>query len=217
MSDSSRTKIGLFLLFVSILLVAAFLLGKTNEQAINNDSFADDKTSNKLAEISSSGNTAKFVVSASSTPIIRQQGTVKGINSDVKFEKDFETSLKIQEVPDVWFEYGDENNKGVKVEIPVKVKELIKKRWFNTLQYSYQNQNTNDREIKFNINRNLINDAAVYASKIEDLQIITPLEKRKISREESVQLMRLTANLAIERYKELQRMAAQINSPKISE
>jgi nuclear transport factor 2 (NTF2) superfamily protein len=218
MENSSRVKIGFLLLFICVLLGFALLLRKSpnlNETGVA--AFIESADSAQINSNPGSKNSNKAMLVVKPTPFIRQQGKVKGENSIVKFEKDLNTSLTIQNVPSIWLEYTDERNQIKTVKIPEKIQDFIEKRWFRTLQYSYQNQLTSNREIKANIYKNYINDAAVFATAIDDFEIITPLEKRKISQEEAFAIINLTAKLAVERYEELQKMASQLKAQKISE
>lgn len=215
MNISSRSKFGLILLFISIFFSFALFLKKTSDSKDELISTTKNESSDPIVDKSNYENLNKAFVSIAPTPIANQQGRVKGKTSPVKFEKDLETSLKIQQVPTLWLEYTNENNQLIKVEPPEKAQEFIRKRWFRTLQYSYQNQSTNNREAQLDINKNYLNDTAVYATTIADFEVITPLEKRNISREEAFQMMKIVAELAIDRYKELQNISLQINSQKI--
>ncbi|HMS40148.1 MAG TPA: hypothetical protein PKE69_07985 [Pyrinomonadaceae bacterium] len=185
---------------ISILLSFALLLQKPTEP--------------KESRIVSSFEGKNSAATISYALFTKQQVKVKGENFPVKFERDLETSLEIQEIPIIWLEYTDEKNQTTKVEIPKKAQEFIKKRWLNTLRYSYQNQSTNDRETKVNIQENYLNDAAVYATTIVDFEIVTPFGKRNISQEEAFEIMRIVAGLAINRYEELQNMSLQVNLQK---
>jgi hypothetical protein len=151
------------------------------------------------------------------TPFIKQQGKVKGENSPVKFAIDFETSLRIQELPKIWLEFTDEDNQQIIVDVPKQAEEIIQKRWIGTFEYSYKNQSTNDRDEKIEIWMHYANDAVVFAQKLQKFKIKTPLEKRNISLEEGFAIMKVVAEFSVERYEELQKMASQANQQKISE
>lgn len=216
MCDSLRIKAGSIFLFFAIFLSLVLLFQKSDElQEEKPSSISQNEESKQLFTKSDSADLPKGIVTTAPTPIINQQGKVKGEISQVNFENDLETSLKIQQTPTIWLEYINENNKVEKVEIPKKVQSFIEKRWLRTLQYSYQNQSTDDWETKISINKNYINDAAVYATSIANFEIVTPLEKRNISREEAFEMMRIVAKLAIDRCKELQNMSAVVNTQKI--
>lgn len=220
MKDTLQLKFGIILFVFSGLLMILLFDSKKNDFARQTSEQKHSKSNferKELVNIEESDNSPRFEILAEPASFIERQGKVKGINSIVKFEKDLETSLKIQEIPNLWLEYTNENNEIVKVEFPAKAKELIKKRWQNTLSYSHQNQNTDEREIKIEINANYINDAAVLATAIENFSIITPSEKRNISRKEAFDIVNLTARLAIERYKELKNIGSQINPQKVIE
>jgi hypothetical protein len=213
-----KIKTGSILLFVSIFLVFVFLLKKSDDKPSVETALSKTGTLDKTfvdLDLNIEAHKVRAVVEP--TSLIKQQGKINGINPPVKFEKDLETSLKIQKIPDIWLEYIDDKNQIIKVELPEKAMEFIKKRWLGTLQYSFQNQSTDESEIKFNINKNYINDAAVYATKIDDFEITTPLEKRNISTEEAFAIVNLTAKLAIQRYEELKNMAAHVKPQKIGE
>lgn len=145
--------------------------------------------------------------------LTKRQWTIKGKNAPVTFEKDLETSLKIQKTPRVWLAFIDENRQTVAVDISTKAAEFIEKRWTKTLEYSYKNYSAADRETKIEINKNYLNDTAVFAQKLE---IATSSETRKISLDEGLEIMNLVAVLAIGRYEELRNMASQVNSQKIT-
>jgi hypothetical protein len=136
-------------------------------------------------------------------PIIKQEGNVQGQTSILKFEKDLETSLKIQEVPDLWLEYTDENGYVVKVVLPRKAKDSLRQRWQNTLKYTDQNLSADDRDVKIDIQKSYLNDTAVRAVELEQIEISTPAEKRKISEKEAFELVAHMAKYAIDRYMEL--------------
>jgi hypothetical protein len=219
MKDSLKTKIGIFLLFLSI--ISAFLLSlgiHAGSEYIQPDNLAEAEELQLLNESPKVEAKIREQIIGDTisepTPFIKQQGKVKGENSVVKFEKDLETSLKIQEAPKIWLEYADENSKVVAVDIPLKVQSFIEKRWINTFKYSYQNQMADKRETKVDIYKNYLNDSAVFATTIDDFEITTPQEKRKISREEAFAIIHLTAEFAVERYKELERTASQLESRK---
>ncbi len=201
MKDSFRFKFGAILFLGCLLLSFALLLQKTDE-------------SQKTKNVSSFETNSVVDSNLLSSSFTKNQVKIKGENLPVKFERDLETSLEIQELPKIWFELTDETNQVVKVEVPKNAQEFIKKRWLNTLKYSFQNQSTNDRETKINIQENYLNDATVYATTIDDFDIITPFEKRKISQEEAFEIMRVVAGLAINRYEELQNMSLQVNLQK---
>lgn len=206
MRYSSRVKIGSILLSVSIILAFALFLRKTVTLHQTKDiSFAEVETANK------SGNLTLSSLSSEHT------GKVKGRNPLVKFESDLENSLRIQKIPKIWLEYKYKNNQIIKVEIPEKVQQIIEKRWTGTLQYCYLKNLISDRNNWLNIEEKYINDAAVYATTIDEFEIVIVAEKRKISLDEAFAIVHLTAKLAIERYKELQNMASETNPQKFDE
>lgn len=220
MNSTLQLKLGFALLLVSIFLTVIFMGLKNQDSGKSATIFQESSKTTEIEkkqnlELKSDLPIAVAVVKP--TPFIIQQGKATGKNSTIKFEKDLETSLKIQNIPEIWIEYLNENNESDKVELPAKAKEFINKRWLNTLNYSLQTQKANDYKTKVNINENYLNDAAVFATKIDDFPIKTSLGKRNISTEEAFDLMSLTASLAIERYLELQKMAAQINSTRITD
>lgn len=217
MRKNSRIILGLILLFISVFLsfyLALYRTGSSDKSIERKPDSASEKqiSASRMPENSNTGNAV-----LAPPPFIKQQGKVKGLNSFVKFEKDFETSLKIQETPKIWLEFVDENNQVKIVELPKQAQEILQKRWTKTLAYSHQNVSTNDRETKFSIQKNYINDAAVFATKIDDFEIMTPLEKRKISLDEAFAMVHLTAEFAIQRYHELRNMNSQVNPQKISQ
>jgi hypothetical protein len=210
----SRVKIGSIFFFSAIVLSFTFVLKKpdTTTQTQNNSSFKFENSDNTISE-----NSNKLAVSVAPASFVIQQGTVKGENSPVKFDSDLETSLKIQEIPLIRLEYANESRQIMKVELPAKVQKIVAIRWLKTLQYCYLKQRATDYESEVNIEESYINDAAVYATTIDDFEITTPLEKRKFSQKEAFAIIHLTANLAIERYEELQNMTSQTNPRKIDE
>lgn len=145
------------------------------------------------------------------------RGKVNGEISAVKFKKNLQASLITQDTPKIWLEFTNEKNETQKVELPKQILEIIKKRWQRTLYYSDQHLSASDREEKIAINKNYLNDAAVFATAIDDFQITTPFEKRKISTDESFAIVSLTADFAIERYKQLKNIDSQIKPQKISQ
>lgn len=219
MKDSLKTKIGIILFSLSI--VSAFLLNSRLSEESNYTQPEDLPESKKLQLTNKSPNVEaenqQRIMSGTTleaAPTAKQQGKAKGENSVIKFEKDLETALKIQETPKIYLEYTDENNIIVAAALSPKVQSLIEKRFHNTLEYSYQNQIAGSREAKTRVYENYLNDAAVFATKIDDFEIATPQGKRKISRKEAFAIMHLTAELAIQRYTELRRMAMQLESRK---
>ena len=222
MNKPLLTKLGLSLFFISLLFGFILILQKTEKSSeVKPDLNSSVKKENFQVSVESAkvGEEMSRIVgvAAEPTPFIKQQGKVRGENSIIKFEKDLETSLKLQKLPKIWLEFIDENNQVKIVRIPKQAEEILQKRWVRTLDYSYKNLSANDSETKFSILKSYYNDAAVFAKKIDTFEITTPLEKRKISEEEAFAMVHLTAKFAIERCKELQNMALQTNPLKISE
>jgi len=149
------------------------------------------------------------------TPTLKQQAKVKGLNSPVKFERDLETSLKMQELPEIWFEYTDDDGEIIKLEIGKKAKEYILSGWNHSLESCLKNASAIDYDTRLEIQGSYINNAAINGQALGELRIETPFEKRKISEDEAFAVVALVAGLAIERYQELEKMAAQTNSREI--
>jgi hypothetical protein len=214
MNENSKFKLGIMLWLIALVLSFAVSLYKTEN---SNTTELDSAPANQVTTSPSPENLNELKVVLAPTPFIKQQGKVKGESSPVKFEKDFETSLKIQELPKIWLEFTDADNQTIIVDIPKQAEEFIQKRWITTFEHSYKNQSTSDRSIKLEINRDYLTDAVVFAQKLQKFEIKTPLEKRNISLEEGFEIMKVVAKLSIERYEELQKMASQVNPQKISE
>ncbi len=204
-------KIALTLLAVSLCIAAHFYYSASSTKT--DSALTEPGAADQLPEPSKRN---EMVLGASVPPqVVKHEGKVNGRISDIKFQSDLETSIKTQEAPELWLEYADKNGGEVTLKLPRKANDILRRRWQRTLELSLKNVSASDREAKLDIKKNYLNDAAVMAVQLQEIQISTSLEKRKISEDESFALVHRMAKYAVERFTELNAMSEQVIVQKI--
>ncbi|MEP7076193.1 MAG: hypothetical protein ABI878_10300 [Acidobacteriota bacterium] len=111
--------------------------------------------------------------------------------------------MERQPSPDLWIEISGEEGQPVRVDLGKDAKLALERRWQTTL-VSCQNRNeSGNYDSRIAADKDYANAAAIAIQHLTQIDLISRDGKRKITSEEAGQLTALTAQFAIERFREL--------------
>ena len=130
-------------------------------------------------------------------------------NSPIIFQKDLETSIRTQKPPSIELEYVSADRSRVGLTLSRETKVEVERLWQSTLENSLANMRVTDHASAVEVQKNYLNDTAIFISELQSTTIATPDGNRLLDRETTA-TARVINELAIRRFNELWEMSQDI-------
>lgn len=139
------------------------------------------------------------------------EGSVQAENAAIRFENNLDTSISKQDLPKIRLNFSTSAGEIQSTDIVLLARRTLSKTWETTLQLCQKNTSVTDYTSRLDIQSTYLNSNAIAIQHLETFAITTPFGIRKLSENESTEIISTLNTLASQRYQELAAMDASLH------
>ena len=143
------------------------------------------------------------VIRVTPPPFLGQKAKVKGENQAIKITDDLKTSVEQQQLPKIWLEFDQESGEVLKTELDSKLKEQLSSDGKSLFQYQYVINNSENPDERYDVSYKNSMTFINTLNEIKKMEIDSPDGKRRLTEEETTEILFKQAGLINDRYYEL--------------